>query len=81
LSRDKPPGWVYSVSIFVVLNFIAFILVAFGQLSIFLELRKSSIGGKKTQKSRKRDLQVAKNLIFVATTDFLCWFPIGLMGK
>ncbi|XP_060607609.1 G-protein coupled receptor GRL101-like [Ruditapes philippinarum] len=80
LSRDKPPGWMYSVSIFVGLNFSTFILVAFGQLSIFLELRKSSMVGKKTQKSRKRDLQVAKNLILVATTDFLCWFPIGLMG-
>ncbi|XP_060597634.1 G-protein coupled receptor GRL101-like [Ruditapes philippinarum] len=80
LSRDKPPGWMYSVSIFVGLNFGTFILVAFGQLSIFLELRKSSMGGKKTLKSRKRDLQVAKNLILVATTDFLCWFPIGLMG-
>ncbi|XP_060586516.1 uncharacterized protein LOC132742201 [Ruditapes philippinarum] len=80
LSRDKPPGWMYSVSIFVGLNFGTFILVAFGQLSIFLELRKSSMGVKKTQQSRKRDLQVAKNLILVATTDFLCWFPIGLMG-
>lgn len=80
LTRDKPPGWVYSVSIFVGLNFCTFVLVAFGQLSIFLELRKATDGIKQTQKSRKRDLQVARNLIFVATTDFLCWFPIGLMG-
>ncbi|XP_053400437.1 G-protein coupled receptor GRL101-like [Mercenaria mercenaria] len=79
LTRDKPPGWIYSVSIFVGLNFCTFIIVAFGQVSIFTELRKATYGIKKTQKSRRRDLQVARNLILVATTDFLCWFPIGVM--
>lgn len=81
LTRDKPLGWIYSVSIFVGLNFCTFVLVAFGQLFIFVELRKATGGIKLTQKSRKRDLQVARNLIFVATTDFLCWFPIGVMGN
>ncbi|XP_060584590.1 G-protein coupled receptor GRL101-like isoform X3 [Ruditapes philippinarum] len=79
LTRDKPPGWMYSVSIFVGLNFCTFILVAVGQLAIFKELRRASVM-KKTQQSRKRDLKVARNLILVATTDFLCWFPIGVMG-
>ena len=27
-----------------------------------------------------RDLTVARRLISVAVTDFLCWFPIGLCG-
>jgi hypothetical protein len=81
LTRDKPPGWIYSVSIFVGLNFCTFILVAIGQISIFTELRRSTSVMKKTQISRRRDLKVARNLILVATTDFLCWFPIGVMGK
>ncbi|XP_060562539.1 G-protein coupled receptor GRL101-like [Ruditapes philippinarum] len=80
LTRDKPPGWIYSVSIFVGLNFCTFILVAIGQISIFTELRRSTSVMKKTQMSRRRDLKVARNLILVATTDFLCWFPIGVMG-
>ncbi|XP_045206138.2 G-protein coupled receptor GRL101-like [Mercenaria mercenaria] len=80
LTRDKPPGWIYSVAIFVCLNFCTFCLVAVGQLSIFLEMRKATSGLKKTQMSRKRDLKVARNLILVATTDFMCWFPIGVMG-
>ncbi|XP_060601496.1 G-protein coupled receptor GRL101-like isoform X2 [Ruditapes philippinarum] len=80
LTRDKPPGWIYSVSIFVGLNFCTFILVAVGQISIFTELRRSTSAMKKTQLSRRRDLKVARNLILVATTDFLCWFPIGVMG-
>jgi hypothetical protein len=80
LTRDKPPGWIYAVSIFVGLNFCSFILVAIGQISIFTELRRAGSAMKKTQQSRKRDLKVARNLILVATTDFLCWFPIGVMG-
>jgi hypothetical protein len=68
------------MSIFVGLNFCTFILVAVGQIAIFKELRRASIM-EKTQQSRTRDLKVARNIIFVATTDFLCWFPIGVMGK
>ncbi|XP_053380122.1 uncharacterized protein LOC123556154 [Mercenaria mercenaria] len=80
LTRDKPPGWMYSVAIFVGLNFCTFILVGLGQCAIFIELRKATSTIKKTQRSRKQDLKVARNLILVATTDFLCWFPIGVMG-
>ncbi|XP_053405246.1 uncharacterized protein LOC123523149 isoform X2 [Mercenaria mercenaria] len=80
LTRDKPPGWMYSVAIFVGLNFCTFILVGIGQLAIFIELRKATSTIKKTERSRKKDLKVARNLILVATTDFLCWFPIGVMG-
>ncbi|XP_053405045.1 uncharacterized protein LOC123522896 [Mercenaria mercenaria] len=80
LTRDKPPGWMYSVAIFVGLNFCTFILVGLGQLAIFIELRKATSTIKKTERSRKQDLKVARNLILVATTDFLCWFPIGVMG-
>lgn len=79
LTRDKPPGWMYSVCIFVGLNFCTFVLVAAGQISIFRALKKTNF--EKTLKSRKKDLQVARNLILVATTDFLCWFPVGIMGK
>ncbi|XP_053376719.1 G-protein coupled receptor GRL101-like [Mercenaria mercenaria] len=80
LTRDRPPGWVYSVTVFVGLNFVTFILVAFGQVSIFMEVRKSSLRMKKMQSARRKDLTVARNLLLVVTTDFMCWFPIGVMG-
>ncbi|XP_060588098.1 G-protein coupled receptor GRL101-like [Ruditapes philippinarum] len=80
LTRDRPPGWIYSISIFVGLNFITFTLVAFGQISIFLEVKKSSSSMQKMHSGRRRDLIVARNLLLVVTTDFLCWFPIGVMG-
>ncbi|XP_060558250.1 uncharacterized protein LOC132718555 [Ruditapes philippinarum] len=79
LTRDRPPGWVYSVAIFVGLNFITFVLVAFGQIAIFMEFKKTVIAHT-ANKARKQDLTIARNLLLVVTTDFLCWFPIGVMG-
>jgi hypothetical protein len=81
LTRDRPPGWVYSLSVFVCLNFFTFVLVAVGQLSIFIEIRKSSGIATTVQTARKRDLKVARNLLLVVATDFMCWFPIGVMGN
>jgi hypothetical protein len=81
LTRDRPAGWAYSLSVFVCLNFITFILVAVGQLSIFVEIRKSAGIATSTETARKRDLKVARNLLLVVGTDFLCWFPIGVLGN
>lgn len=79
MTRDRPPGWIYSVAIFVGLNFVTFVLVAFGQWSIFMEIRK--VGGGLDRSGRTKDLKIARNLLLVVTTDFMCWFPIGVMGK
>jgi hypothetical protein len=81
LTRDRPPGWVYSLSVFVCLNFLTFILVAIGQLWIFIEIRSYSGIATTVEASRKRDLKIARNLLLVVATDFMCWFPIGVMGK
>ena len=81
LTRDRPPGWMYSVSLFIGFNFIAIVLVIFGQWLIYHEIvaSKKSLG--KSVSNRTKDLKVARNLLLVASTDFLCWFPIGLLGK
>ncbi|XP_053380125.1 G-protein coupled receptor GRL101-like [Mercenaria mercenaria] len=80
LTRDRPPGWIYSLTLFVGLNFITFIMVAFGQLSIFFGMKESTGNATTAEAARKRDLKVARNLLLVVATDFLCWFPIGVMG-
>jgi hypothetical protein len=68
------------VAIFVGLNFITFVLVAFGQVAIFMEFKKTIIAHTANE-ARKQDLTIARNLLLVVTTDFLCWFPIGVMGN
>ena len=81
LTRQRSPGWLYSFVVFVVLNLITFSLIAIGQLLIFLEIRKSSKRMKKVSTKRRKDLTIARNLLLVLTTDFMCWFPVGLMGN
>jgi hypothetical protein len=87
LTRDRPPGWMYSIVIFLGLNFITFILIAVGQLLIYVEIKSVSEtitmnkSMKRKSRGRSQELAVARNLLFVVSTDFLCWFPIGCMGE
>ena len=81
LTRDKPPGWQYSVGLFIGFNSITFLLIALGQYLIYNEIRlsKKTMAGKRS--TRTNDLKIARNLLLVVSTDFLCWFPIGILGK
>ncbi|KAL4221448.1 hypothetical protein ACF0H5_019705 [Mactra antiquata] len=85
LTRDRPPGWLYSVVVFIVINFVTFIGIAIGQLSIYIEINNvsSKLKTKRTGKNkaiRRKELIIARNLLLVVATDFLCWFPICCMG-
>ena len=80
LTRDRPNGWEYSLTVFVFFNFLTFLLIAFGQWMIYREM-KSTMTKSSVSTKRRNDLAVAKNLLIVVSTDFLCWCPIGVMGK
>ena len=73
-------GHSYSFGVVIVLNFILFLVVALGQAFIYMSVRANSMasGGDATRTSR--DVHVARRLITIALTDFLCWFPLGLCG-
>ena len=81
LTRDRPTGWIYSVSIFIGFNFITFLAIAFGQWVIYTTINSAKQKVKACTSGRRNDLRVARNLLLVASTDFLCWFPIGILGK
>ena len=82
LTRDRPAGWLYSVLILIGFNSITFILIVVGQLLIFNEVSTTSKKAmSKSKQSRKKELRVARNLFLVVLTDFLCWFPIMILGK
>lgn len=71
-------GWEYSMSIFVIYNSVVFIIIAVCQLMIYHKATGSS--GIMSTKTRQ-DLTLARKLFVVVLTDFLCWIPIGVMGK
>ena len=72
-------GRTYSFSILVVLNFVLFLLIAAGQMFIYASVRANSMATSDSSKQAK-DLTIARRLVSVAVSDFLCWFPVGLLG-
>ncbi|KAK6987224.1 G-protein coupled receptor GRL101 [Biomphalaria glabrata] len=76
-------GWIFSFVIFVVLNFIFFLFIALGQILIFANILsiKNKVKNANNDKSRRaQDYNIAKKLALVALTDFMCWFPVGILG-
>ena len=81
ITRKTFHGHKYSVGIMLILNFILFLLIALGQLTIYWSIRTNSMCASDLVAKRKtKDLTIARRLLTVATSDFLCWFPIGLLG-
>ena len=81
LTKTRSAGWMYSVCVFIGFNFVALNFIIFGQWLIYREVKMSKKLVAQSSKSRRNDLRVARNLLLIATTDFLCWFPIGILGK
>nr|KAI8742449.1 G-protein coupled receptor [Biomphalaria glabrata] len=76
-------GWEFNFVVFVGVNFVLFLLIALGQVAIFVNItrRKQTLSCLKQNRIRRlEDLSVAKKLAFVAMSDFMCWFPIGVIG-
>nr|KAG5710006.1 hypothetical protein BaRGS_030082 [Batillaria attramentaria] len=71
-------GQNYAFGVFIVLNFVLFLVIGAGQALIFYNIRSSAMATMKGY--RKQDTVIARRLFLVACTDFCCWFPIGLMG-
>ncbi|KAI8782471.1 G-protein coupled receptor GRL101 [Biomphalaria glabrata] len=76
-------AWLYSQSIFIYVNFLLFLLITAGQVVIYKTMSKMRVEKEcltNVGKRRLQDITVAKNLLLVVVTNFLCWFPIGLLG-
>ena len=68
----------YSFSVMIILNFVLFVLIAVGQAFIYWSVGANSISSSK--KTGSRDVTIARRLTTIVLSDFLCWFPIGLLG-
>ncbi|KAK0066918.1 cytochrome P450 2J1 [Biomphalaria pfeifferi] len=82
-SSIRISGWEFTFVVYVGVNFVLFLLIAVGQVAIFVHIkrRKQFTSCLKNCRNRRlEDLAVARKLAFVAMSDFLCWFPIGIIG-
>ena len=71
---------IYSFAIMIVLNFVLFILIALGQGAIFITVYLASKSFQDSKSSQSTDTKLARRLMSIVVTDFLCWFPVGLLG-
>ena len=80
VTRQDFPGHDYAFAVMIIFNFVLFLLIAAGQLVIYMAVRSQSMAETEDSDRRSKDLAVARRLFTVVLSDFLCWFPIGLLG-
>lgn len=79
LQSSLRPGREFSVGIFIIFNSSAFVFIAVIQYLMYRQIKQSRLRVRSSQ--TKKEQNVAKILSLVVLSDFLCWIPIGVMGK
>ncbi|KAI8767731.1 G-protein coupled receptor GRL101 [Biomphalaria glabrata] len=83
LRKSSGTAWIYSVTVFLFLNSILFVVIAIGQFLIFVTISQHSSKFKnENQASARRadNITVALKLSVVVLSNFICWFPVCVMG-
>ncbi|XP_013076032.2 G-protein coupled receptor GRL101-like [Biomphalaria glabrata] len=83
LRKSSGSAWIYSVTVFLFLNSILFVVIAIGQFLIFITISQHSSKFKtENQASARRadNITVALKLSVVVLSNFICWFPVCVMG-
>ena len=80
VTRQDFPGHDYAFNVMIIFNFVLFLLIAAGQFVVYMAVRSQSMAEQDDTDRRSKDLAVARRLFTVVVSDFLCWFPIGLLG-
>ena len=79
VTRSDFPGHSYAFGVMIVANFVLFVVIAAGQFFIYWSIHVNTMSSDQTTR-QSHDLTIARRLLTVAMSDFLCWFPIGLLG-
>ncbi|KAL8625854.1 hypothetical protein ACOMHN_012446 [Nucella lapillus] len=79
VTRSTSPGHYYAFGVMIVFNFVLFMLIAVGQLAIYSSIHdnRMAVGGASRS---SQDKDIAKRLLVIVGSDFLCWFPVGVLG-
>nr|KAG5704356.1 hypothetical protein BaRGS_031062 [Batillaria attramentaria] len=78
ITRANFPGKQYAFGVFIVLNFVLFLLIVSGQILIYRAVRSTSLDDR-TQR-RQQDMAIARRLFLIVFSDYCCWFPVCVMG-
>ncbi|KAK6971009.1 G-protein coupled receptor GRL101 [Biomphalaria glabrata] len=83
LRKSSGTAWIYSVTVFLFFNSILFVVIAIGQFLIFLTISQHSSKFKNESQDLTRradNITVALKLSVVVLSNFICWFPVCIMG-
>ncbi|KAI8767782.1 G-protein coupled receptor GRL101 [Biomphalaria glabrata] len=83
LRKSNGVAWTYSMTIFLFLNSFLFVVIAFGQLLIFISISQQNSKFTTSSQSlirRAENVAVAFRLSLVVLSNFICWFPVCVMG-
>ncbi|CAH3193166.1 unnamed protein product [Porites evermanni] len=78
LSTERHAGWEYAVGIFIILNFVSFMYILTAYTAMYLRVKGSAKQVRST--NTKRESKMAKRMMLIVLTDFLCWMPIIVIG-
>ncbi|KAL8597049.1 hypothetical protein ACOMHN_055642 [Nucella lapillus] len=78
VTRQEFKGKMYSFGVLIVFNFVLFVFISVGQAFIYWSIQSNALSTSSTRVSQ--NMTIARRLITIAMTDFLCWFPVGLCG-
>ena len=78
LSSDRPAGWEYSVFVFLVLNGVSFLFILLAYVLMYRSIVKAASAVRSTRV--KKESAIAKRMMFIILTDFLCWFPVIIVS-
>ena len=77
--NDDFAGRDYAFAVMIVVNFVLFVFIAVGQVSIYASVNANKMAVSDAG-NRSRDIKIARRLAVIVVSDFFCWFPIGLLG-
>ena len=82
LTNEWTPGWEFSVFVFHGLNFFSFLFIFVAYIYIYYTVTSSRMETKNLKSgAAQSDVVLARKLVLVVATDFLCWVPINIMGR
>ncbi|KAK5918087.1 hypothetical protein CgunFtcFv8_002882 [Champsocephalus gunnari] len=77
--QEKPTAKGYSTAIFLGLNLVAFLVIAFSYSSMFCSIYKTGVNATDLRSRLHRDVAVANRFFFIVFSDALCWIPIFMI--
>ena len=79
VASDSKPAWFFSIALFLVLNLFCFTVILLCYIGIFISVKisRKRVGRKPDLNA---DIKLAIKMAAVIGTDFLCWFPVIIMG-